>query len=93
MSKSGYTGPLEQVGPCQWQIPKSYRDDMRVDGLIFADEHADRADQARTRGPSRWPTSPPCPASRRPAWRCPTSTGATASPSAASPRPTPRRGA
>ena len=33
-----YTGPLEQVGPCQWKIPKSYRDDMRVDGLIFADD-------------------------------------------------------
>ena len=39
MSKTGgYTGPLEQVGPCQWRIPKSYRPDMRVDGLIFADE-------------------------------------------------------
>ncbi len=36
--KSGYTGPLEQVGTCQWRIPKSYRDDMRVDGLIFADD-------------------------------------------------------
>jgi tRNA-splicing ligase RtcB len=33
----GYSGPLEQVGPCQWRIPKSYRADMRVDGLIFAD--------------------------------------------------------
>jgi tRNA-splicing ligase RtcB (3'-phosphate/5'-hydroxy nucleic acid ligase) len=33
-----YNGPLEQVGPCQWRIPRSYRDDMRVDGLIFADE-------------------------------------------------------
>ncbi len=38
MAGKGYTGPLEQVGPCQWRIPKSYRDDMRVDGLIFADE-------------------------------------------------------
>src|SRR5262245_35867751 len=39
MAKSGeYTGPLEQVGPCQWRIPKTYRADMRVDGLIFADE-------------------------------------------------------
>lgn len=36
--KTGYTGPLEQVGVCQWRIPKSYREDMRVDGLIFADE-------------------------------------------------------
>src|SRR6056297_3481225 len=33
-----YTGPLEKVGPCQWRIPKSYREDMRVDGLIFADD-------------------------------------------------------
>ena len=33
-----YTGPLEKVGPCQWKIPRSYRADMRVDGLIFADE-------------------------------------------------------
>ena len=33
-----YTGPLEQVGPCQWRIPRTYRADMRVDGLIFADE-------------------------------------------------------
>ncbi|HEV3167221.1 MAG TPA: RtcB family protein [Isosphaeraceae bacterium] len=34
-----FKGPLEQVGPCQWRIPKSYRADMRVDGLIFADEN------------------------------------------------------
>jgi tRNA-splicing ligase RtcB len=33
-----YTGPLEPAGPCQWRIPRSYRADMRVDGLIFADE-------------------------------------------------------
>ncbi|WZO98032.1 RtcB family protein [Isosphaeraceae bacterium EP7] len=38
MANAGYTGPLEQAGPCQWRIPKSYRADMRVDGLIFADE-------------------------------------------------------
>jgi tRNA-splicing ligase RtcB (3'-phosphate/5'-hydroxy nucleic acid ligase) len=39
MGQSGaYTGPLEKVGPCQWKIPKSYRQDMRVDGLIFADD-------------------------------------------------------
>jgi tRNA-splicing ligase RtcB (3'-phosphate/5'-hydroxy nucleic acid ligase) len=36
--KVGFNGPLEQVGPCQWKIPKTYRDDMRVDGLIFASE-------------------------------------------------------
>ncbi len=34
-----YTGPLEQVGPYKWRVPKSYRDDMRVDGIIFADEN------------------------------------------------------
>ncbi len=33
-----YKGPLERIGPCQWKIPKSYRDDMRVDGIIFADD-------------------------------------------------------
>src|SRR5271163_3143902 len=39
MSKaSGYQGPLEPAGPCQWRIPKSYRADMRVDGIIFADD-------------------------------------------------------
>ena len=39
MSQSGgYRGPLERAGPCQWRIPKSYRSDMRVDGIIFADE-------------------------------------------------------
>src|SRR6516165_12481673 len=34
----GYRGPLEPAGPCQWRIPKSYRPDMRVDGIIFADD-------------------------------------------------------
>ncbi len=40
MSKNGggFSGPLERVGPCQWKIPKTYRSDMRVDGLIFADD-------------------------------------------------------
>ena len=39
MSQSGgYRGPLEPAGPCQWRIPKSYREDMRVDGIIFADD-------------------------------------------------------
>jgi tRNA-splicing ligase RtcB len=39
MSQSGgYRGPLERAGPCQWRIPKSYRPDMRVDGIIFADD-------------------------------------------------------
>jgi tRNA-splicing ligase RtcB len=39
MSHSGgYSGPLEPAGPCQWRIPRSYRADMRVDGIIFADQ-------------------------------------------------------
>jgi tRNA-splicing ligase RtcB len=38
MTKQGYTGPLEQVGPCQWRIPKSYKAGMHVDGMIYADE-------------------------------------------------------
>src|SRR5947209_10179192 len=38
MSKGAYTGPLEQVDSCCYRIPKAYRPDMRVDGLIFANE-------------------------------------------------------
>jgi len=38
MSKGAYTGPLEKVDSCCYRIPKSYRADMRVDGLIFANE-------------------------------------------------------
>ncbi len=33
-----YEGPLEPAGTCCWRIPKTYREDMRVDGLIFADD-------------------------------------------------------
>lgn len=36
--KAGYDGPLERVDDVRWRIPKSYRADMRVDGLIFADD-------------------------------------------------------
>jgi tRNA-splicing ligase RtcB len=49
MAKATYDGPLVADGIGRWRIPRSYRDDMRVDGLIFADdalmEHI-RADQA-----------------------------------------------
>jgi tRNA-splicing ligase RtcB len=39
MAKTGgYEGPLEPSAPCQWRIPRTYREDMRVDGLIFADD-------------------------------------------------------
>ena len=39
MAKMPYAGPLEQLDECRWRIPKSYKRGMRVDGLIFADEH------------------------------------------------------
>src|SRR5919199_4864655 len=38
MGKDTYRGPLEQLDPCCWRIPKSYKPGMRVDGLIFASE-------------------------------------------------------
>src|SRR5262249_27275677 len=38
MAKETYAGPLEQIDPCCWRIPKSYKQGMRVDGLIFASE-------------------------------------------------------
>lgn len=33
-----FNGPLEQVTPYLWRVPKSYRADMRVDGLIYASD-------------------------------------------------------
>src|SRR5262245_33950083 len=39
MTKETFHGPLERVDDCCWRIPKSYKQGMRVDGLIFADEH------------------------------------------------------
>ena len=33
-----YTGPLERVDGTHWRIPKSYKQGMRVDGLIYADD-------------------------------------------------------
>src|SRR5437764_14124593 len=38
MDKPGYRGPLEQIGPYQWRIPKTSKPAMRVDGMIYADE-------------------------------------------------------
>src|SRR5262245_20578343 len=38
MPKDTYRGPLEPVDPCCWRIPKSYKQGMRVDGLIFAND-------------------------------------------------------
>lgn len=36
MQKAAYTGPLERVTDYCWRIPRSYRQGMRVDGLIYA---------------------------------------------------------
>ena len=33
-----YQGPLERVDDTRWRIPKSDKQGMRVDGLIFADD-------------------------------------------------------
>ena len=36
--KTNYTGPLERVNEYCWRIPKSYKQGMLVDGLIYASE-------------------------------------------------------
>lgn len=38
MAKETFTGPLEQVDACCWRIPKSYKQGMKVDGMIFSSE-------------------------------------------------------
>ncbi|MGH7169618.1 MAG: RtcB family protein, partial [Gemmataceae bacterium] len=38
MAKDIFRGSLEQVDTCCWRIPKSYKQGMRVDGLIFTNE-------------------------------------------------------
>ena len=34
--KHEWHGPVERIDDTRWRIPRSYRDDMRVDGIIFA---------------------------------------------------------
>src|SRR6266545_1542633 len=49
MAKEAFYGPLERVNDFCWRIPKSYKEGMRVDGLIYADDQmieAIRKDQA-----------------------------------------------
>ncbi|HEV3023056.1 MAG TPA: RtcB family protein, partial [Pirellulales bacterium] len=49
MPKDTYHGPLEKVNDCCWRIPKSYKQGMRVDGLIYANDdliELIKADQA-----------------------------------------------
>jgi tRNA-splicing ligase RtcB (3'-phosphate/5'-hydroxy nucleic acid ligase) len=38
MPKEVYRGPLERLSDTTWRIPKSYRQGMRVDGIIYADD-------------------------------------------------------
>lgn len=38
MPKGAFNGPLERVNDCCWRIPKSYKQGMLVDGLIYADD-------------------------------------------------------
>jgi tRNA-splicing ligase RtcB len=38
MTKEAYTGPLERIDDNRWRIPKSYREGMQVDGIIYADD-------------------------------------------------------
>ena len=38
MAMSVFNGPLERVNDCCWRIPKHYKPEMRVDGLIYASE-------------------------------------------------------
>ncbi|UCF34560.1 MAG: RtcB family protein [Phycisphaerales bacterium] len=33
-----YTGPLERIDDSRWRVPKSYKPEMRVDGIIYADD-------------------------------------------------------
>jgi tRNA-splicing ligase RtcB len=33
-----FNGPIERIGECQWRIPRDYRKDMRVDGIVFAND-------------------------------------------------------
>ncbi len=38
MPKRAFSGPLERVNDYCWRIPQSYKEGMRVDGLIYADD-------------------------------------------------------
>src|SRR5437763_2617723 len=38
MSKDAFNCPLERVNDCCWRITKTYKEGMRVDGLIYASD-------------------------------------------------------
>lgn len=49
MARKGFDAPLERVNDYCWRIPRSFRSDMRVDGLIYASDdliQQVRSDQA-----------------------------------------------
>ena len=48
----GWDGPLEQVAPYKWMIPRSYKQGMLVDGIIYADEKLMKS-ILRDRGPEQ----------------------------------------
>ena len=38
MAKDSFQGPFERTSDTTWRIPKSYRQGMRVDGIVYADD-------------------------------------------------------
>lgn len=49
MGKQAFAGPLERIDDTCWRIPRSYKREMRVDGLVYSSEaliDAIRQDQA-----------------------------------------------
>jgi tRNA-splicing ligase RtcB len=38
MADKEWQGPLEQIDECRWRIPRSYRDDMRTDCIVYGSE-------------------------------------------------------
>ncbi len=38
MAKQAYTGPLERLDEWTWKIPRSYKEGMRVDGIIYSSD-------------------------------------------------------
>ena len=81
---------IEKIDACRWRLPREGK--MRTEGLVFASRSADGGASGRSRPWSRCATWPPCRGSSARPSPCPTSTGATASPSAGWPPSTPTRG-
>ena len=92
MSKGSFTGPLEQVDPCCWRIPKSYRPGMRVDGLIFANDKLMKQ-LVRDQAPEQVANVAFLPGIQTASMAMPDIHWGYGSASAASPRPTPPRAA